>query len=89
MRRADWLEGVGREPKVHRVALLVLEIDDESRENSVDRRDFPETPAAMHAKAGFGKLHQRLDMLPADLPRGDQLLKLFFHICRFHSSGYH
>src|SRR3712207_4980878 len=73
------LKGVGSEAKVHRVAGLILKIDRESRENSIDGGNLTKSPTAMKAVAALRKLHQRLDLLPRYLSTGSQFFKLFSH----------
>jgi 16S rRNA (cytosine967-C5)-methyltransferase len=61
------------------VAGFILEIDGEAAKHGIDRGNFSETPAPVHAKTAGGELHQGLDLLSRDLSRAGQLFKLFSH----------
>src|SRR5438874_686146 len=61
------------------MAGLVLKIDSEASENRIHRPDPSKPPTPVHAEAAVGQLHQRLDMVPLELPRRCHLLKFFSH----------
>ena len=75
----DRLQRLGCEIKIHRMAGLVMEIDGETGKNRVHALNAPKSPASMHTKAILGQLYQWLDVLPGQLPGGDQFFKLFSH----------
>ena len=73
------LERFRRKAQVHRMSRLVLEIDGQPRKDRVNRFDFTESPASVHAIAALHQLQQRLHVRAADLAGSHQFLKLFFH----------
>ena len=58
---------------------LFGKIDGEPGEDSVHRFDSAKSPAAVHAKAARGQLHQRLNVAAFDFSRRRQFLKFFSH----------
>jgi 16S rRNA (cytosine967-C5)-methyltransferase len=87
------LQRFGGKAKVHGMAGLVLEIDRETAKYGIDRRDFSEAPASVHAITPRGELDQGFDLLPGNLSRAHQLFKLFSHtflapvLRKWHFSG--
>ena len=45
----------------------------------IDRLDPAKTPAPVHAEAGVGQLHQRLNVVPLQLARRRHFLEFFSH----------
>src|SRR5262249_43692250 len=83
MVRSDRFERFGGEGEIHVVARLALKINNKSAENSVHRRNPPNTPTAMDAVAALGQAHERLQVVPSDFSAGHKLLELFSHRINF------
>ena len=50
------------------MTFLVIKIDEESRENGIDGRDFSKSPAFVRAISAFSKLDQGINLFGLNLP---------------------
>ena len=72
-------EGLGGKRQIHRVTRLVGKVDSEPGKNSIDRLNFSETPAPVHAKTAGRQQHQSFDVLAFKLARRRHFLEFFSH----------